>query len=276
MLFPSPWLLLAAAAVQVSALSLKSPQVTIKSSSSAEPVTESLSATQKLAKPLTLGPTDTLKLTFQVLDKEDGKGVQPHQTFLRFFDEVTGEEGVQPVRVTPGGKAKFELNMARPPLSLPPTSANSPLKVSLLLGSYVHPPLKTELFDLVLPASHFPQPHPDEATFHPQPEIKHTFNPPQKLPPKVISAVFAGLVIAPWVPLLAVWGQIGPKTPNLFSPSILSFTTLLGAFEALLLWYWVDLKLGQVLLYGAILAVPTALAGNKALGAIGKKREGRE
>lgn len=35
--------------------------------------------------------------------------MQPHQTFLRFFDPKTHEEGIQPVRVTPGGKAKFEL-----------------------------------------------------------------------------------------------------------------------------------------------------------------------
>ena len=56
-----------------------------------------------------LGEKDILKLTFQVVDKEAGKGVQPHQTFLRFYDEKSGEEGIQPVRVTPGGKAKFEL-----------------------------------------------------------------------------------------------------------------------------------------------------------------------
>lgn len=59
--------------------------------------------------PLTLGPSDTLKLTFQIIEKEEGKGVHPHQTFLRFYDEVTGEEGIQPIRVTANGKAKFEL-----------------------------------------------------------------------------------------------------------------------------------------------------------------------
>lgn len=56
-----------------------------------------------------LGGRDTLKLTFQVVEKEDGKGVQPHQTFLRFYDEVTGEEGIQPIRVASNGKAKFDL-----------------------------------------------------------------------------------------------------------------------------------------------------------------------
>ena len=58
---------------------------------------------------LTLSATDILKLTFQVTEKDSEKGVQPHQTFLRFYDELSGEEGIQPVRVTPGGKAKFEL-----------------------------------------------------------------------------------------------------------------------------------------------------------------------
>lgn len=35
--------------------------------------------------------------------------MQPHQTFLRFHDEATGEEGVQPVKVSANGKAKFDL-----------------------------------------------------------------------------------------------------------------------------------------------------------------------
>lgn len=68
-----------------------------------------VSLTHKASTPVTLEPKDTLKLTFQVVDKETGKGVQPHQTFLRFYDENTHEEGIQPIRVTPGGKAKFEL-----------------------------------------------------------------------------------------------------------------------------------------------------------------------
>lgn len=68
----------------------------------------SLSLTKKPA-PLKLGASDTLKLTFQITENSEGKGVQPHQTFVRFYDSVSGEEGIQPVRVTPGGKAKFEL-----------------------------------------------------------------------------------------------------------------------------------------------------------------------
>jgi len=64
---------------------------------------------QKRPDPVVLGTSDTLKLTFQVTEQTTENGVQPHQTFLRFFDSTTGEEGIQPVKVTPSGKAKFEL-----------------------------------------------------------------------------------------------------------------------------------------------------------------------
>ena len=184
-------------------------------------INDRLSLTSKPTTPVTLTKSDVLKVTFQVVEKDGGNGVQPHQTFLRFYDKTTGEEGVQPVRVTSGGKAKFELvgipeslrnvglhkflqNMAKPPLSLPPTSPDTTLQVTLLLGSPSHPPLSVELFDLVIPAS-LPGPtHLDDAMFHPQPEIHHTFRPDAKLPPTFVSAIFTVLVLAPWISLLGL------------------------------------------------------------------------
>jgi oligosaccharyltransferase complex subunit delta (ribophorin II) len=145
--------------------------------------------------------------------------VQPHQTFLRLHDPVSGEDGVLPVRVTPGGKAKLELvrapihlqrwnadahrqNMGRPPAGLPPTPAGAgPLRATLLLGSFVHAPAALPLFELVLPAS-APAPVSDEdAEFRPRPEIAHVFRAPQALPPALVSGGFAGLVLAPWLAL---------------------------------------------------------------------------
>ncbi|KAI0738966.1 oligosaccharyl transferase delta subunit [Daedaleopsis nitida] len=265
--------LAAAASAQASGLTLQSPRFTITSADAAQLRSEPISVAHKPTPPLSLGPKDVLKVTFQVLDA-DGKGVQPHQTFLRFYDAVSGEEGVQPVKVTAGGKAKFELNMARPPASLPPTGSN-PLKVSLYLGSFVHDPSEHELFDLIVPPSQSPAQHPDEAAFHSRPEIVHTFRPEQKLPPKFVSAVFTLLLAAPWVVLLGLWAHIRPQVPHLFSTSIAPFIATLGAFEALLVWYWVDLHLGQVLLYGALLSIPTALTGRRALAAVGDRRLGK-
>ncbi|KAI0918574.1 hypothetical protein AcV5_002527 [Taiwanofungus camphoratus] len=271
------WALLAVLSlgVHASVLTLHSPRFTITGPDAAQLRTEPISLEGKASPALTLGPADVLKLTFQVVENDEGKGVQPHQTFLRFYDEVSGEEGIQPVRVTAGGKAKFELSMARPPASLPPTST-SPLKVSLLLGSFVHSPAKYELFDLYLPESQPAPQHPDEASFHPLPPIAHTFRPEQRIPAKAVSAFFAAFVFWPWFVLVGLWAQIRPRIPHIFSPYILPFIVTLGAFEALLLWYWIDLKLGQVLLYGGILGVFTALAGNQALSKSGQWRMGKK
>ncbi|CCL99616.1 uncharacterized protein FIBRA_01634 [Fibroporia radiculosa] len=265
---------LAAAEVYASTLALQTPRYSLKSPDATEPRSEVLKLGQETLD-LTLGPSDTLKLTFQVIEETEGKGVQPHQTFLRFYDEISGEEGIQPVRVTAGGKAKFELNMARPPASLPPTSTN-PLKVTLLLGSFTHSPAKFELFNLRLPESQSPPQHSEEASFHPLPEIVHTFRPEQRIPAPAASAFFAAFVFWPWFVLLGLWSFLEPRIPHLFSPYIFPFIGTLGAFEVLLFWYWVDLKLGDVLLYGSVLGAVTALAGKQALAKTAEWRLGRK
>lgn len=104
--------------------------------------------------------------------------------------------------------------MSKPPASLPPTPATSnsthtssstnPLSVSLILGSFTHSPAQGRLFDLILPPSQPAPSHPDEVTFHPQPELFHTFREDPTSPPKVISLLGAGIVFAPWVVLLGL------------------------------------------------------------------------
>ena len=172
--------------------------------------------------------------------------------------------------------------MTRPPPSIPPTTPDNPLTVTLVVGSFEHSPKKWELFDMYLPESQPPPQHPDEPTFHPLPEIHHTFRPEVKTPPKVIPAVSSALVLAPWVILLGLvrtadpsveynansspqWGHVRPTAPHLTSVHIFPFLASIAAFEGLLFWYWVDLKLGQVLLYGAGLGLVTALTGKSAL-----------
>ncbi|KAL0959970.1 hypothetical protein HGRIS_011632 [Hohenbuehelia grisea] len=272
MLLPTTLILLASL-VQAATLTLKNSRFNITSKDATELRAEPLSVTEKLSSPLKLDRTDILRLTFQVVEKDNGNNVQPHQAFLRFYDETTDEEGIQPVRVSNTGKGKFELNMAKPPTSLPPTGS-APLRVSLLIGSFVHSPLKVELFDLHVPASHPPAQHTEEASYHPLPPLGHTFRPEQKLPPRIISASFTGLALAPWLVPLVLWGKVAPSTPRLFSPHILPFVTTLALFEGLLFWYWIDLRLGQVLLYGGILALPTVFAGKHALASIGERRLG--
>ncbi|KAF5330170.1 hypothetical protein D9611_010525 [Ephemerocybe angulata] len=269
---PVAVLLLAASAVQASVLTLQSPKFVVTDALGSQLRAEPFSLVHRTGTPVKLEAKDTLKITFQVVDKEDGKGVQPHQTFIRFFDPSTGEEGIQPIRVTGGGKAKFELNPSKPPLYLPPTSTE-PLKVSLIIGTPNYDPITVRLFDLILPASQPAPTHPDEASFHVRPELHHTFRPDQKLPPKAVSLFFAGLTFAPWVVLIGLWSQVTPRLTHLFSPSILPFILSLVAFESLLLTYWVKLRLGEVLLYGAGLGLVTIFTGRQALSSISSLRK---
>ncbi|KAJ7225710.1 oligosaccharyl transferase delta subunit, partial [Mycena pura] len=272
--------LLLAATAQAALLTLHTPRVTTYDSSGVGIRTEkyvSIQIPEKVRIPMAVGPTESLKLTFMIVEEgfndKQPKGVQPLQTFLRFYDSASGEEGIHPLRVTPAGKAKFELDMAKPPPSLPPTTT-SPLEVTLIIGHPSHSPLKLHLFDMILPESQPASQHPDEASFHPLPTIQHTFRRTQKIPPRPISAIFAALTLAPWVVLLTLWSQVFPGVPHLFSPRILPFIASLGAFELLLFYYWIGLNLGQVLLYGGILGVATLFTGNTALSAIGARRVG--
>ena len=63
----------------------------------------------KKPSPVQLGPQDVLRLSFQITEGDGGTGVQPHQAFLRFYDDISGEDGLQPVRVGTNGKGRFEL-----------------------------------------------------------------------------------------------------------------------------------------------------------------------
>ncbi|KAI0298747.1 Dolichyl-diphosphooligosaccharide--protein glycosyltransferase subunit Swp1 [Multifurca ochricompacta] len=273
LLSSSSWLY---AAVHAGQLTLRSPRLTVLGPDGGQLRSEPMTKQDFLTKrpdPVTLGARDTLKLTFQVTDQTNDTGVQPHQTFLRFFDSTTGEEGIQPVKVVPSGKAKFELSMAKPPSSLPP-SGTAPLHVSLLLGSFVHSPAALDLFDLHIPPSAPAPVHPEESLYHLLPELAHTFRSEPKLPPRPISAFFAALVLSPWVVLVGlVLGCRAPgRVAHLFSPSVLSFVLSLTLIEGLLLWYWIELRLGHILLYGSGAAVLTVLTGKQALAGIAARR----
>ena len=111
--------------------------------------------------------------------------------------------------------------MARPPNSIPPTTSN-PLKVSLIVGSFVHDPVTFDLFDLQLPVSQPAPQHPEEASFHPRPLIEHTFRPEQKLPPKTISMVFTALVVSPWIVLLGLVCTVHLVSLNKYKTSVRS------------------------------------------------------
>lgn len=93
--------------------------------------------------------------------------------------------------------------MRKPPTSLPPTGKKS-LKATLILGSYIHTPVKWDLFDLKLPASLPAAIVPEENLYYIRPTLAHTFRPEQKVPPRIVSAFFSVLVLSPWMGLIVL------------------------------------------------------------------------
>jgi oligosaccharyltransferase complex subunit delta (ribophorin II) len=93
--------------------------------------------------------------------------------------------------------------MAKPPSSLPPSGA-APLRVSLLLGSFVHEPATFDLFDLHIPPSAPAPAHLEDVLYQPRPELIHTFRAEPRLPLRPISALFTALVLAPWAALFVL------------------------------------------------------------------------
>lgn len=258
------WLLLSALTLQATALSLKSPKFAVTSAKASIVRAETIDLNESLTT-VSVGKSENLRVSFTVLG-DDGAPVRPHQAFLRMYDEKTGEEGIQPVKVGKDGKGKVEISISRSPISLPP-SGEDPLSVSLILGSFTHSPLSVPLFNLRLPASAPVTPHPLDKHYAPQPLIAHTFNPEPTQPPKVISGVFTIAAVAPWLILAGLLSQIA--IPLNTSGASLShtgpFLLAIFAFEGLLLVYWMRLRLFQVLGYGAILAVISTGAGKRAL-----------
>jgi len=244
-------------------LTLKTPKYSVLSESGSVLNSDALEIKSTSLPTIDVGKTDTLKLSFTVVDDEsDDQGVQPHQAFLRFWSD-SGEEGIQPVKISSSGKAKFELNARRPPPGIPATSEDTILSVDLILGSFTRTSSTISLLKLKLPPSLPVVPHPEESLYHPKPPIYHTFREEQRMPPKVLSLLFVAIAFSPWGALFFLLSHL----PFHLKPSTVTapFIVLLLAFEALIVWYWVDLRIGQVLTYGAVLGLVTAAAGKKAL-----------
>ncbi|KAI8910668.1 Dolichyl-diphosphooligosaccharide--protein glycosyltransferase subunit Swp1 [Powellomyces hirtus] len=106
--------------------------------------------------------------------------------------------------------------------------------------------------------------------FHPLPEIKHQFRADEKMPNQLLSSVFSLGVLAPWLLLIGMYVSLSANVKNLFanSPSLTFgsvFIASLAAVMSLYYVYWLRLNLFQLLGYGSVIGVVTAVFGRQAL-----------
>jgi hypothetical protein len=149
----------------------------------------------------------------------------------------------------------------------------------------VHTSPSFPLFELVLPASALLSDQ--DAKFHPRPEIAHVLRPPRSLLPVAISGGFAGLALAPYLSVAFLVRGLPftyPFAATLIRPGgqrnkagmasrhqlcsrsrLPSWLSRAFSYVTVLLCYRVALRLGDVLLYRAVLGPLVFFTGQQAL-----------
>ncbi|KAL2018578.1 hypothetical protein VTK56DRAFT_620 [Thermocarpiscus australiensis] len=275
----APALLLFAAGVAQAASSwgFDEGSLSVVAKKSGETVKEKLSQKTPLPRPVSLGSTDTLKLSLTAT--ENGKGKRPHQAFLVFQDQDSGLEAPFPLTVKENGKAAAQISQKDIPIQL--LVSTKPLKASIVLASFGSAQgINTPVFDVKIETDpNVPPPaYEKPLRYGKQPEIHHIFRPDPKSPPKVVSVFFTLAVVATLPALLISWAVLGGNLDHLakaLGAAPLSHATFFGsilAMEFVFFMYYTSWNLFQTLPVVAAIAAVTVLSGTKALGEVRSRR----
>lgn len=169
---------------------------------------------------MSLGGSDTLKITLTAQEGRSAK--RPHQAFLLLKDPATGLDISYPFSVKDNGKSKLELvscavvNVAArhaPDTMLLQTQKDLPTQflaaselvdARFVIGSFgSSKAYDRAVFKLSIDRDpDEPLPSPEVVRYGKLPEIHHIFKPAPKIPPVIVSVIFAAMVIAAF-PILA-------------------------------------------------------------------------
>uniref|UniRef100_A0A4W5QSW2 Dolichyl-diphosphooligosaccharide--protein glycosyltransferase subunit 2 n=1 Tax=Hucho hucho TaxID=62062 RepID=A0A4W5QSW2_9TELE len=216
-------------------------------------------------------------MTFQLVDVNTGVELTPHQTFVRFHNQKTGQEVV--FVAEPDGKNlyKFELDTAERKSEF--DSMSGTYVLHLIVGdATLENPILWNVADVVLKFldEEAPAAIQSKTLYMPKPDIQHLFREPEKKPPTVVSNTFTALVLSPFLLLLILWFKLGANISNFsLSPSSVLFHVGHACMLGLMYVYWTHLNMFQTLKYLAIIGSLTFLAGNRMLAQKAVKRYGQ-
>ncbi|EXJ65374.1 hypothetical protein A1O7_01715 [Cladophialophora yegresii CBS 114405] len=244
-------------------------------------VKEKLVPSQQLSNAVSLGSTDTLKVT---LTTQEGKTAKrPHQAFLMLQDQERRLDVSYPFSVKESGKAVVSLTQRDLPAQF--LAANTSLTTSIIVASFgaSTPGYNQPAFTLHPSASDPSTPFPAIETplrYGKLPEIHHIFRSDPKSPPLIISLVFLGGVLATLPLLAAMWLYLGANIsalPSALSASPVSHTLFVGSvagIEFVFFLYYTSWNLFQTLPMLSALGVVAFLSGSRALSEVQERRLG--
>ncbi|KAL8666512.1 MAG: hypothetical protein Q9168_007464 [Polycauliona sp. 1 TL-2023] len=225
---------------------------------------------KSLPDPVLLGESDTLKIVLTTT--ENKKSSRPHQAFLLVREPKSNLDTSFPLSIKDSGKGKLELTHKDLPVQF--SSRSQTLSASLVIASFgSSKPYRNHAFDLKI---EFDPSSPPRAVDKPirygkLPEIHHIFKSDPKSPPKIITIVFAGAVIAALPTLLIVWLSLGANVRHAsqaFGSSPLShaaFFLSILAMEGIFFMYYTSWNLFQTLPGAAVVGLISFLSGSRAL-----------
>ncbi|KAL8988451.1 MAG: hypothetical protein Q9169_008552 [Polycauliona sp. 2 TL-2023] len=155
----------------------------------------SLIENKSLPDPVVLGELDNLKILLTTI--ENKKPSRPHQAFLLLREPKSNLDTSFPLSIKESGKGKLELSHKDLPVQF--STRSQTLSASLVIASFgSSKPYRNHAFDLKieLDPSSPPRAADKPLRYGKLPEIHHIFKSDPKSPPKIITIVFAGAVIA--------------------------------------------------------------------------------
>jgi oligosaccharyltransferase complex subunit delta (ribophorin II) len=238
---------------------------------------DKLDPSSPLAKPVSLGTTDTLKLLLTTTDGKKAK--RPHQAFLTLSEAVTGLEESFVISVKDSGKGKLDLTHKDLPHQF--LTSSKPIRASIVIGSFgSSTPYKAKVFNInVSRDPNTPLAVPEKPLrYGVDKEIHHIFRADPQSPPKIITLVFAAAVAGALPVLFGVWAALGANASHLgkaLSSAPVSHALFYGsilAMEGIFFLYYTSWNLFQTLPAATVVGVVAFLSGSRALSEVQERR----
>ncbi|KAF1737800.1 Dolichyl-diphosphooligosaccharide--protein glycosyltransferase subunit 2 [Beauveria bassiana] len=241
-----------------------------------EGITEKFTSAAKAKNEVALGHASTLKLSLTA--EEAGKAKRPHQAFLVLRETASGLEAPFPLTIKESGKGTVKLTQKDLPIQL--LNSATPLEAKIVLGSFgSSKAIVASVFDInvVRDPSHV-NTYEAPLRYGKRPEIHHIFRADPKNPPKIISLVFAGAVLAAIPVLFISWLALGANLSHAskaLGAAPVSHAVFYGsivAMEGVFFLYYSTWNLFQTLPAIMIVGIVAFLSGNSALGEVQRRR----
>jgi len=227
----------------------------------------SLNYPHKLGEVLRANAFQMVGLSFRI--QASGRPITVNQAFLRFTNMETQQEAVF-VAEQQGKKYKFSLNLLDYIDAF--NGRSGKYAVTLTIGDpLIQNPISWELATLNIHFGKYQKDASPELISGPLPEITHQFRTPDKRPIPVVSFVFTGLVLSPFVIFLVGLAYVGANLHNFPFSNMKAlffaagFQGCIGGILCLFVIYWLCLTMVQTLGYLLVLALVTIFFGQYAL-----------